>query len=549
MSALAHASSPEVVGAPTAAKRSLGNNANNCGSAPEVRAGRFAALNWLWGNSDLHRVRDCCRFRVNDTVILEQGERAGRLTGLSRCASIWACPVCSARIQAERSVELAAAIENHHDRGGSVAMLTLTMRHNASQSLASLWDALGRAWHATTAQNRAVRRARAAAGVMGFMRTVEVTHGRHGWHVHIHALVFIEPGADLAELDGLDDAIATGWMRSLVNAGMPEPTRANGCEVRLLDLGSARGEVSRYLAKASYNRERSAAGSAAAEVTQTQTKAAGFGNRTPWQLLDDAIAGDRRSRRLWGEWEAASRGRRCHTWSRGLRDRLELDDELGDDELAQDDDDTSTFAPVPLLRFHPPAWDGWLTRHPKAHPKLLEAADTADDARALAVLLALPDRPPPDSIDQYDHTAGRWVPINLPNPPINPLNPDPASLDLPAPPPGHAEQTMRPHTTDQRNDVGGVWSHGADQATTQAGQANRAVPHTAQTYKPLNRPTYTQTPSQNPAQDPTQEPHQDPTQQPTQTTPPSDLAGATRTSTEAILTTHNQGTKGEGGQD
>lgn len=411
MSACAPLADRELRREGSAAQRRLGNTANNY-AGPDVRAARHGARAWLWRNSSLPRIKACGRYRTGDAVHLEQGEHGGRLSGLQHCGSVWSCPVCSARIQAERSRELADVIENHHDRGGHVAMLTLTMRHNARQSLQALWGPLGAAWNIATAQNHPVRAARAAAGVMGFMRTVEATHGRNGWHLHIHALVFLEPGADLEQLGELDEVIAAGWIGALTRKGMPAPTRAHGCELRLLELGAARAEVSRYFAKASYLGERAAAKRAAGEVTQTSTKAAGYGNKTPWQLLDDAIAGDQRARRLWSEWETVSRGRRCHTWSRGLRRALQLDDELTDEELA--DLPAQTTPPTPMLRFTTPAWDQWLVHHPHAHPALLNAADTASTTRALKVLTDLSDRPPAWSIEQWETDTQTWVPLNLP---------------------------------------------------------------------------------------------------------------------------------------
>lgn len=444
MSASAPSAAPERRRVGRAAERPLGNIADNYGAA--VRADRWDALRFLWKRSSLQRVRTCRRVRYAAAVTLSEGEHGGRLDGLVRCASPWACPVCSASIQAGRASELAEAIENHHDAGGHVALLTLTMRHNARQRLSDLWDALSPSWNVATAQNSAVRRAREQAGVLGFARTVEATHGRNGWHLHIHALVFIKPGEEKAierGIDALDDAIATGWMRALERRGMPTPTREHGCELRLLDMQSARAEVARYVAKSAFTSERAAA-AAALEVTTTQTKAAGFGNRTPWQILAAAINGDKRAAALWSEWEIVSRGRRCHTWSRGLRAALELDDEQpDDDELAEQIDNNP---PTPLLRFHPPAWDRWITKT-DVIPALLTAADTADHSAAILALTALPGRPPTGSIETWNQTTRTWTPLTLPPP--APRTPEPG-----------LHRTDRDHTP-PRN-AGGVWSRSAE---------------------------------------------------------------------------------------
>lgn len=444
MSACAPVADPERRGAGRAAERPLGNSTGRYGAA--VRADRWEALRFLWKRSALRRVRTCRRVRYATAVTLSKGEHGGRLDGLVRCGSPWACPVCSAAIQAGRAGELAQAIENHHHAGGHVALLTLTMRHNARQRLSDLWDALSPSWNVATAQNRAVRTAREQAGVLGFARTVEATHGRNGWHLHIHALVFIKPDGDLDHgLDALDDAIANGWMRALERRGMPTPTREHGCELRLLDMESARAEVARYVAKSAFTSERAAA-AAALEVTSTQTKAAGYGNRTPWQILATAIGGEKRAAALWSEWETVSRGRRCHTWSRGLRAALQLDEEEQSDDELVDDTSEQDKTPTPMLRFHPPAWDRWITKT-DVIPALLTAADTGDQSAAILALAALSGRPPTNSIEHWNQTTRTWAPLTLPPP--APRTPEPG-----------LHRTDRDHT--QPRNAGGVWSRSAE---------------------------------------------------------------------------------------
>lgn len=53
-----------------------------------------------------------------------------------------ACPVCSAKIARHRKSELHDILDQATEEGLHVSMLTLTQRHNSSQSLSDLWDAL-----------------------------------------------------------------------------------------------------------------------------------------------------------------------------------------------------------------------------------------------------------------------------------------------------------------------------------------------------------------------------------------------------------------------
>jgi hypothetical protein len=50
---------------------------------------------------------------------------------------------------------------------------------------------------------------------------------------------------------------------------------------------------------------------AAAELTASHGKSARRGNRTTWDLMDDAMAGDSEAAARWAEWEQASKGRRA----------------------------------------------------------------------------------------------------------------------------------------------------------------------------------------------------------------------------------------------
>jgi len=67
-----------------------------------------------------------------------------------------------------------------------------------------------------------------------------------------------------------------------------------------------------------------------------------MGSRTPFEILADLTAALRETGellsaelRLWHEWEAGSKGRRQQVWSRGMRAKLGLGQELTDEEAAE----------------------------------------------------------------------------------------------------------------------------------------------------------------------------------------------------------------------
>jgi hypothetical protein len=215
-----------------------------------------------------------------------------------------------------------------------VALVTLTMRHTAKDSLEDLWAALSGAWKATE-QSRKVRSVRDELGVVGFVRRIEATHGRNGWHLHIHALAFVEGQADDAAAIRLGDALHDSWSGHLTGKGMKAPLRAIGTDVKLLDLSDPGAAVAGYITMRS-----TPEGMSARELTDALGGKRGkSGNRTTWELLSAAAEGDARSKLLWWEWEAASKGKRMLTWGHKVRALLDLeeddDDDLEGDIIAQ----------------------------------------------------------------------------------------------------------------------------------------------------------------------------------------------------------------------
>jgi hypothetical protein len=293
---------------------------------------------WDLPRVQAHRVSSCGRQGVlpgGSVRIRATGAGADRragFSGLASCGSVWACPVCSERILAGRQTELSEGLASWSARGGRVAFVTLTMRHDKGQSLRSLWDALSKAWD-NAVKGRAWKAARARYGVAGFIRVVEVTHGDSGWHVHVHAAFLLDGSVPItsADVDDLGCVLFQPWRASLMRSGLRAPlARSGGLDAKLWD-GST-GVMADYFAKGTYAAD---ASRAALELARGDLKIARSGNRTPFRILADFVEfGVLDDLELWQEWERGSKGRRQMTWSRGLRDLLLAGPELTDQELA-----------------------------------------------------------------------------------------------------------------------------------------------------------------------------------------------------------------------
>lgn len=345
--------------------------------AASRRSARWQAHYWLWRHSSSRAVRGCGRARRKGVEAVElrvsrvpgQAAAAG-LAGLQTCGNLWLCPLCAAKIARGRCADIDDAVARWDARGGKVGLMTLTLRHDASQSLAELWDGLQACWRRATA-GRGWVRDRAAAGVVGSIRATEATYGRHGWHVHYHIVWLLDGAATDATLTALLAGMLTRWRAEAKRRGLGVVSyRAQDAQIarrpeqlgKYLTKGGSDSGLGMELTGSQYKRGRSDVG------------------RTPWEILHDARMGDAQAVALWSEWEAASKGRRQLTWSRGLRDLLDLDAEMSDEELAAEELGSADDAVLEITEA------GWLilTRS-HAVLTLLEAAERAT-AEAVALL-------------------------------------------------------------------------------------------------------------------------------------------------------------------
>ena len=248
-------------------------------------------------------------------------------SGLQTCGSVWACPVCSAKIAERRRVEIIAAMAAHKAAGGAVNMLTLTAPHQRADNLADLLAKQAVALKFFF-KDFTTKKIFAEMGVVGQIRALEVTHGRlsasnNGWHPHYHILQFAGLDVPMVCFDPIQMAdwssrLYPRWAACCVRAGLGEPSAAHGLK---LDDGS---KAAKYVSKWGLEDE----------MTKGHTKKALHGE-TPFDFLRAYLVDpkDKQAGALFKEFAETFKGKRQLFWSPGLKKRYAIG-ESTDEELA-----------------------------------------------------------------------------------------------------------------------------------------------------------------------------------------------------------------------
>jgi hypothetical protein len=292
-----------------------------------------------------------CRWRVGETVGVHHSgdvDKGAHWSGIERCASIWACPVCASVVRAERASEIQSAVGNWQDQGNHLVFVTLTMRHRKSDKLAVTLDAALKAWQ-RICQGKSWEKFKARFGVRGYVRSVEITLGSNGWHPHIHALLFTDKPLSKPDQDALTSALFDRWLTYVTKFGGGMPTKQRGIDVRPATKDGK--VVAQYLSKLQEGAKPKADQGIGKEMARFDFKTGRGASLMPFELLDasrrEDDADDWAAFKLWNEYVAATKGRRAITWSKGLREQVCLEDEKSDEEILEDSEQDDLLFLIP----------------------------------------------------------------------------------------------------------------------------------------------------------------------------------------------------------
>lgn len=361
---------------PTGGKARAQTTGSASGTAPE------GPSKWFLQNAAARLLPDeritACHRVIGDgkrEVTVRRDSEKAWFSGIAACGSVWCCPVCARKIGESRRGELQTAIDASIAKGGGVALLTFTfshaLYHRLDDLLPKMTEALrklksGRAWQAIKTKY----------GIIGSVRTLEVTHGVNGWHPHVHEIEFFSRYLGDTEREQLKADLFTLWHAACARVGLGLPDEKHGVDVR------GASHAAQYVGKWGF----------ASELTRPAAKRS-FAGRNPWQLLADYAAGDVAAGHLFQEFFKTFKGRRQLVWSKNIRTLLGLGDEIPDAVQAELELVRPGDEPVDVVVIDSDTWAAVLKAEARADVLALAmSASCAEELRGY--LAALRDRVP-----------------------------------------------------------------------------------------------------------------------------------------------------------
>ena len=285
--------------------------------------------------SDFHRTCKCGCVLISDSVGLYHGvvHKRAFYTGLSTCGNVWTCPVCSAKIQERRRVEISQGMDWGYANFKKCVMVTTTIPHKITDPLPDLLtkyaDALrflrsGREWQACKKK----------IGFVGLIRSLELTVGKNGWHPHTHELWFVDPSCDAEELQNL---ILKRWENACIKTGLLTPDKIEAFREHAVNFKD-NATNSEYLQKFDDGK----AWGVDREMAKSSSKSSVFGCH-PFELLCEYAGGlSDLSQEIRGDmfidYAMAMKGKRQLYWSKGLKELVGITDKT-DEQICEEPDE------------------------------------------------------------------------------------------------------------------------------------------------------------------------------------------------------------------
>lgn len=359
----------------------LGINAKSSSPPPEnPRAERYRLLaearrifvgagkeEGLYYPQNYHQTAKCIYSRFGEEVGVNKSKEHGRsfYTGVIQCGRVFTCPVCAAKVQERRRIEISKAFDwAYNVIGKKVILVTFTFPHQKTDDLRELL-LMQREAYRRLRSGKAWDKNKKRIGFEGLIRSLEITYSfQNGFHPHTHEAWIVDKSVNV---EVLREWISGQWLSKckkvgLVKEGYQKEADFLNHSVQITDNASN----SDYMAKMDDSKH----WGADRELAKSNVKQAKGKGIHPYEFLNNSINGDTESERLFLTYADATRGCRQIFWTPKLKGRVGVD-ELTDEEIAQQAEDKADV----LGKLTKEEWN--IVVKENAQPFVLDLAETS----------------------------------------------------------------------------------------------------------------------------------------------------------------------------
>jgi len=309
------------------------------GSLPEMEENRLK----------FHRTITCRRVRVSDVnVHMSREHRRAFYSGLCTCSNVWTCPVCAAKIQSRRRLEvLKFFTKTYKGKAKQVLMVTFTFPHSSTDILCEMMKRHTEALEILRRFNNTnFDEFKIANGYGGLIRSLEVTRGLwNGWHPHTHELWILDYWEeDETREKEITEYILSRWRHACISVGFLDVNNKKQMDdfnENSLDI-KFRAKDSDYITKQNSDEDR--AWGADAEICNSDSKVGKKHGSTPFQILLSTVEKSENIQ-LFIEYALAMRGRAQMFWTPGLKLKYGITEKT-DEQLANELDDNADILAI-----------------------------------------------------------------------------------------------------------------------------------------------------------------------------------------------------------
>jgi len=170
--------------------------------------------------ANYHKTAKChhTRFGSDVEVHLSKEYNKAFYAGLVVCGKVFACPVCAAKVQERRRVEIAKVFDHVYGtmENKKIIMVTFTFPHYWWDNLNDLLTKQASAY-AGLRGGDPWKRIKKRMGFCGLIRGFELTIGSNGWHPHTHEAWIVDADCDV---ENLLTIVSNRWHRMCSKQGL-----------------------------------------------------------------------------------------------------------------------------------------------------------------------------------------------------------------------------------------------------------------------------------------------------------------------------------------